>query len=210
MGLDTAASSGAEHWEMVHRTRSPRQVSWYQECPRLSLDLISGLDLDASSPIIDVGGGSSTLVDHILRLGFVDVTVLDISEQALATAQERLDSDADRVTWVHGDVIDHRFSTRFALWHDRAAFHFLCDPADKSAYAAQMRTALRPGGSAIIATFALDGPSKCSGLQVQQYGPDSMTEAFSVGFEPIRFELENHSTPNGTTQRFTYGLFART
>lgn len=207
---DAPMTDDAAHWEAVYRAKAPVDVSWYQARPHMSLDLITEAGLGASSPIIDIGGGSSTLVDHLLDVGHEDLTVLDISPSALALAQRRLGTDRQRVKWVHADVRSHRFTERFALWHDRAAFHFFCDAADREAYAAKMRTAVEPGGSAIVATFALDGPERCSGLEVHRYGPESMAEAFAEGFEAARFIEETHITPSGGSQRFLYGRFVRT
>jgi SAM-dependent methyltransferase len=194
-----------EHWEAVYRRRGPDEVSWHQENPSRSLQLIERTGVGLDEPIIDVGGGSSRLVDGLVDRDYTKVTVLDLSATALAYAQERLAGRAALVNWVESDITEHGFDTSFALWHDRAVFHFLVDPDDRRRYADRLQAAVRPGGHVILATFSLDGPERCSGLPVQRYSPESMSLALGPGFEPVSFEEEAHRTPTGATQHFLYG-----
>lgn len=202
-------STGRRHWESVYRDRDPTTVSWYQENPARSLILIeeTGVELDAA--IIDVGGGASHLVDRLLALGFTDLTVLDLSPTALAHAQQRLGPGSRDVRWLDADVLAHRFDRRYALWHDRAVFHFLTDADDRARYVAQLESALPAGGHAIIAGFALDGPEKCSGLPVERHSPATLTDQLGDGFQPVSFHEEAHHTPRGVVQHFLYGRFRR-
>ena len=202
-------TSRRQHWDTVYRTRDPQQVSWYQEDPARSLALIESTGVSTRARLIDVGGGASRLVDHLLAAGFVDVTVLDVAEAALAHARDRLGSAAGEVTWIEGDVTTYPFARRYDLWHDRAVFHFLCDEADRNRYGAQVRTAVAPGGHVIIATFGLDGPDQCSGLPIVRYDSTAMTRALGPGFAPVGFEEELHRTPAGGSQHFLYGHFRR-
>jgi len=197
------------HWEEVYTAKAPDEVSWY--APRLdrSLDLI----LRAQRPpaaVIDVGGGASTLVDDLLRLGYGPVTVLDVSDSALQVSRARLGSEADRVCWVPGDVI-HTVLPRqaFDVWHDRAAFHFLLDPADRAAYAARAARSVRLGGHLVIATFAPDGPETCSGLEVARYDGEGLARALGPSFRLESEERETHVTPWGAEQRFVYAVLER-
>jgi SAM-dependent methyltransferase len=198
-----------EHWETVYRRRGPEGVSWHQENPARSLALIESTAVGLDAPIVDVGGGSSRLVDGLVDRGFTSVTVLDLSATALAYARERLGSRAGSVNWIDADVTEVPFERSFAVWHDRAVFHFLVDPADRGRYVDRLEAAVRPGGHAILATFSLDGPEACSGLPVQRYSPESMGLALGPGFQAVAFEEEGHLTPSGVTQHFLYGHFRR-
>ncbi len=194
-----------QHWERVYETKMPDSVSWFQEYADQSLRLIhhTGLGMDAS--IVDVGGGASVLVDGLVAEGYSDVTVLDLSSHALAIARHRLGGHADTVHWMEGDVTQAEFPPhRFDIWHDRAVFHFLTDPADRHAYVERVMKAVRPGGHVIIATFAEDGPDKCSGLPVMRYKPESLHAEFGDAFLLIGHENEAHHTPSGTVQQFVY------
>jgi SAM-dependent methyltransferase len=197
----------AAHWQDVYASKQPGQVSWY--APRLerSLSLISGV-ASPDAAVIDVGGGASTLVDDLLRLGFHDVTVLDVSEAALQASQRRLGAAAERVHWIVSDVLAARLPRRFDLWHDRAVFHFLTDPADRATYAALARASVVPGGHLVMATFAPDGPSRCSGLDVARYD-GAMIAGELAGFELVEESREAHVTPWGAEQRFAYFLLCR-
>jgi ubiquinone/menaquinone biosynthesis C-methylase UbiE len=202
------AESRRAHWETVYASKSEREVSWFQESAAPSLELIAEAGVTPLSAIIDVGGGASRLVDALLEKGFRDVTVLDISEAALAAAKARLSERGLSVRWVISDVTEWRpEAAAFDLWHDRAAFHFLTDPGDRTAYVARMIRALKPGGHAIIATFALDGPERCSGLPVARYDGRSVGEAIGDRFELIRTRPEAHVTPWGAKQSFQFSLF---
>lgn len=196
-----------DHWERIYRTKDPTQVSWYQPQSRLSLDLIRRAAPDLRAPIIDVGGGASTLVDGLIEAGYRNVTVLDLAPSALAIAQERIGARAHRVTWIAGSVLDAPLpSAGYAVWHDRAVFHFLTDAGDRSRYVAQTRRAVRSGGYALVASFAPDGPTRCSGLDVMRYSPDTMRAEFGEDFRLLDSVREDHHTPSGATQAFVYCL----
>ena len=202
--------SSKAHWEAVYADRSPSTLSWYQPRAELSMQLIAKAAITPAGRIIDVGGGASVLAGDLLDAGYRDVTVLDISAAALAGARARLGERASEVTWVEADVIDAPLPVgRFDLWHDRAVFHFLIEPADRRAYVRALHRALRPGGHAIIATFAEDGPERCSGLPVRRYGPEQLRSQLGETFELVAHEREEHLTPGGAVQRFQYGLFRR-
>ena len=195
------------HWERIYRTKAPTELSWYQPEPQLSLDLIRGVAADVEAPVIDVGGGASTLVDRLLDAGYRDLTVLDLAPSALALARRRLGARAGLVTWVAANALDASLpSARYAVWHDRAVFHFLTDPKDRARYVAQARRAIRPGGHAMVASFSLEGPLKCSGLDVVRYSPDGMHAEFGQGFRLVDSVREDHHTPTGAIQAFVYCL----
>jgi len=196
-----------QHWENIYRVTAPTELSWYQPAAHLSLALIRRIAPDAGAPVIDVGGGASTLVDGLLSAGFRDVTVLDLAPAALAEARERLGERAQRVKWVVADVLEAPLPVAgYAIWHDRAVFHFLTDPRDRARYVAQVRRAVRPGGHVIVASFAPEGPSRCSGLEVVRYSPEAMHAEFGSGFRLLESVREDHHTPGGRTQPFVYCL----
>lgn len=195
------------HWEAVYGTKAPDAVSWFQPTASRSLALIRRVTSMLDAPIIDVGGGTSMLVDDLLRAGYADLTVLDLASSALATAQARLGTDADGVRWLEADVRTAPLPVaHFAVWHDRAVFHFLTDAADRAAYVRQVQRAVRPGGFVLVATFAEDGPTKCSGLPVARYTPEELHREFGGEFELLTSERESHETPMGTVQSFIYCL----
>lgn len=195
------------HWERIYRTSDSTRVSWYQPVARVSLDLIRRVASDLDASIIDVGGGASTLVDGLLAEGYGDVTVLDVAPSALAIARERLGSAAARVTWLAADVLTAPLPpSRYALWHDRAVFHFLTDEQDRARYVGQARRAVRPGGHVIVASFGLDGPSQCSGLDVARYSSEGMHAEFGTDFRLLDSVREEHQTPAGVIQAFLYCL----
>jgi SAM-dependent methyltransferase len=202
-------SSRDAHWENVYRTKGEQEVSWFQETPSTSLELIRSIGATRHSAVIDIGGGASRLVDALVAEGYQAVTVLDLSESALAAAKARLGPTAARVTWIVADVTKWKPIQRYDVWHDRAAFHFLTDAADRSAYVDCLREALRPGGYAIIATFALDGPERCSGLPVIRYDAASLGEVLGADFNLIETRRHDHQTPMGGTQRFQFSVFRR-
>lgn len=198
-----------EHWDHVYATRSPIEVSWYQREPRVSLDLIARVAPRRDAAIVDVGGGASTLVDALLDRGYHDVTVLDIAAAALEAAGARLGARAGLARWVVADVLRHRFAPgSIDVWHDRAVFHFLTEAADRRAYVAQVARAVRPGGHVIVATFAEDGPDRCSGLTVCRYSPEALHAEFGAAFALEAKVFEDHVTPSGGHQRFQYCLCA--
>jgi SAM-dependent methyltransferase len=197
------------YWEGIYTNKSEREVSWFQENPAASLELIVPLGVTAASAIIDVGGGSSRLVDNLVQRGFEDVTVLDFSEAALEAAKARLGRDAAHVHWVVADVTTWEPLKTYEIWHDRAAFHFLTEERDRSAYVARLARALKAGGYAIIATFAIDGPERCSGLPAVRYDPASLGKTLGRGFELVDTRRHTHATPWGTEQLFQFSVFRR-
>ena len=195
------------HWEGIYRTKLATQVSWYQVHAKRSLDLIQRVSPPADGAIIDVGGGASTLIDDLLDAGYHDLTVLDLSGAALAVARVRLGTRANTVRWVEADVLDASLpKARYSIWHDRAAFHFLTAPADRARYVAQVRQAVRVGGFVLVATFADDGPTRCSGLEVARYCPEALHAEFGTPFQLMASEREEHVTPAGIRQAFIYCL----
>lgn len=201
--------SSQQHWDDVYQGRAPELMTWHQANPALSLSFVAASGLGPDAAIVDVGGGSSLLVDHLLDQGYTNLTVIDLSSIATGYAHQRLGDRADKVTWVEEDILKHRFETTFDVWHDRAVFHFLIDPADRERYVARLSDAVPIGGHVIVATFGLDGPAMCSGLAVQRYGPESLSQTLGPDFEAVNFEEETHHTPTGTTQQFLYGHFQR-
>jgi len=195
-----------DHWETVYHDRGATGVSWYQAEPRTSLDLIDGLGADPATPVLDAGGGASPLAAHLVARGFGDVTVVDLAESALATARRGLGAGADAVTWIAADLLTWRPPRRYGLWHDRAVFHFLTDPADRAAYLATLRAALAPGGAVVIGTFAAGGPTHCSGLPVARYTPDELAAVLTAAGDltVTGHDTERHRTPAGVRQPFTW------
>jgi 2-polyprenyl-3-methyl-5-hydroxy-6-metoxy-1,4-benzoquinol methylase len=193
------------HWEQIYHTKETTQVSWYQLHPRLSLQYIRNTGTGKAAHIIDVGGGASTLVDHLLDDGFQRVTVLDISAAALEIAQQRLGPRSRLVTWLEADITKTTFAHhKYDVWHDRAVFHFLTEPQDRQRYVNAVREALKPGGHVIVATFARDGPERCSGLEVVRYDPQNLQREFGTNFELLDSTREEHQTPFRTEQKFIY------
>lgn len=200
--------SSKDHWEHVYSSKATDAVSWYQPRAEVSLRLIEAAGLRRGAAIIDVGGGASTLVDDLLAQARYDITVLDLSAAALEAARSRLGASAASVTWRVADVTqaalpDHAYD----LWHDRAVFHFLTSPEDRQAYVATVRRALKAGGHLVIATFAEDGPRQCSSLPVMRYSVAELQEQLGQGFSLLSGEREQHATPFGSTQAFTYCHF---
>lgn len=195
------------HWEHVYETKNSTQVSWFQEHASESMDLIRQSGVPKSGAIIDVGGGASTLVDDLLESGYSDVSVLDISDAALAVAKQRLGAHADDVTWLADDITQVELAPfAYDLWHDRAVFHFLTDAKSREAYVDAVIRSVKPGGIVIVATFADDGPDQCSGLPVVRYRPDTLHAEFGARFTLVKHEREEHNTPAGKVQKFVYCL----
>ena len=199
------------HWEAVYESRAPAEQSWYQSEPTRSLELLEQLGLAPASAIIDVGGGASTLVDALLERGVGSITVLDISGAALAHSKARLGARATSVQWIEGDItnVDLGASASYDFWHDRAVFHFLTESGDRRRYVAAAARALRPGGAALVATFAPHGPSHCSGLEVARYDSELLAREFGREFSLERSMDELHHTPSGGEQAFTYNVMRR-
>lgn len=198
------------HWQAVYDAKLLESCSWYQPVPTTSLDLIAGMHLAQDAPILDVGGGDGFLVDHLLARGFTDVTVLDISSKAIERAKDRLGVDASRVKWIVADVTTFEPVRSYALWHDRAAFHFLTSTKDRESYLNALHSATSQGSKVIVATFSTNGPTKCSGTVIQQHDVASLVATFAANWTPIRTFSKEHVTPSGDVQEFVFGVFQRT
>lgn len=196
------------HWEKVYQTKSPDAVSWFQEHASLSLEIIRSVGETSDAQIIDVGSGASTLLDDLLTDGFKHVSALDLSASALEVARRRLGPLGENVRWMTGDIrtVDLPEQT-YDIWHDRAVFHFLTDPADRIAYVRQVVKSVKHGGHVIVATFAHDGPEQCSGLPVVRYDPNQLHNEFGPEFELLEHASEEHKTPWGSVQHFVYCHF---
>ena len=198
------------HWETIYTQKRPGEVSWYQPHLSVSLRLLMNAGLHPHSRMIDVGGGASTLVDDLLEQGIGDVTVLDISGRALAAARARLGEHATSVTWIEADITRAQLPTAsYDLWHDRAVFHFLTEAEDRRRYVATMRDALKPDGQAIVATFSLQGPPRCSGLEVVRYSAETLQAEVGDDFRLMEARDEEHRTPFNTMQKFLYCRFQK-
>lgn len=195
------------HWETVYETKNPEQVSWTQEVPKTSLDLIHSLNLLKSAKIIDVGGGDSNLVDHLLEAGFENITVLDISEHALEKAKKRLGDKAKNVTWIVSDITAFKPESTYDLWHDRATFHFLTQEEQISKYKQILKNSVNQ--FLIIATFSEKGPLKCSGLEISQYSEEKLSLKLNEDFEKINCLTQDHKTPFDTYQNFLFCSFKK-
>ncbi|MEW5903595.1 MAG: class I SAM-dependent methyltransferase [Pseudomonadota bacterium] len=194
-----------QHWESVYHSKATDTVSWFQPHAELSLDLIRNTGVGKQAGIIDVGGGASTLVDDLLADGYLDLTVLDLSRAALATARRRLGAQERMVRWIEADITEVELPRkRYDVWHDRAVFHFLTTPEQREAYVQTVFQAVKPGGHVIVATFAEDGPEQCSGLPVMRYRPDELHDEFGAAFTLLKHQKEAHQTPAGKVQQFVY------
>ncbi len=194
------------HWENVYSTKQPNEVSWTQEVPATSLKIINSFNLDKSAAIIDVGGGDSKLVDFLLSDGYTNITVLDISGEALERAKKRLGTKANNVKWIETDITAFEPTEQYVVWHDRAAFHFLTTPEQITNYV--NRASNWVTGYIAIGTFSENGPKKCSGLDITQYSEDKLENTFK-GFERIECITEDHTTPFNTTQNFIFCSFKK-
>ncbi|SRR6266700_3019182 len=197
------------HWEGVYTRKSEHEVSWFQENPAPSLELIAQVGATAASAVIDIGGGASRLVDNLLGRGFQDVTVLDLSEAALEAAKARLGTRAGQVHWIVADATVWEPLRAYDIWHDRAAFHFLTEDRDRVAYVERLERGLKLGGYAIIATFALDGPERCSGLPVVRYDAASLGRTLGRAFQLVDTRRHAHATPWGSDQSFQFSVLRR-
>ncbi len=198
-----------QHWSEVHSKRAADRASWYQLRPALSLELINRAGVDPKAGAIDVGGGTSTLVDELLEQGFANLAVLDVAGPALELARARLDDRADEVQWIEADVTEFEPAQQWGLWHDRAVFHFLTDASNRKAYRRALEAGVAPGGFAVISAFSLEGPERCSGLDVVRYSPESLADELGAAFELVESRDEVHMTPTGAEQAFVYCLFRR-
>jgi SAM-dependent methyltransferase len=197
------------HWDGIYASKGEADVSWFQETAATSLDLLDAGSLSKSSAIIDIGGGTSRLVDALIERGYSDITVLDVSETALRTARQRLGARAGRVRWIQADIVAWVPPAVYDAWHDRAVLHFLIAEEDRKGYVRALRAGLAPNGIALISTFAPDGPETCSGLPVQRYSPASLSALLGSEFRLIGQRLETHRTPWGAGQAFQFSLFRR-
>src|SRR3989344_1870640 len=197
-----------EHWENIYQTKNTDEVSWYQEKPETSLNLISETSIEKNAKIIDVGAGASKLADNLLALGFRNITALDVSLNALNKSKKRLGDRANNVKWIVSDLREFETNERYDLWHDRAVLHFLTEEEYIERYIELVRTYLKPKGYVIVSTFSVNGPKKCSGLDVKPYSEDSMKTLFTC-FEHIKSFEDEHLTPWGTSQMFIFSVFRR-
>ncbi len=198
-----------EHWEKVYKTKQLNEVSWYQPTPGESLQFFKELNIPQSASVIDIGGGDSFLVDHLLNLGYDNITVLDISETAINRAKTRLGQRARRVNWIISDVLALKTDMRFDCWHDRAAFHFLTTTADVENYISIAQKHIKPQGKLIVGTFSTEGPEKCSGLSVKQYNERLLSNTLQKWFSKIKCITTNHITPFKTLQNFLFCSFQK-
>ncbi len=199
-----------KHWENIYQTKELKDVSWFQPKPETSLNFFRQFAIPTSAKVIDVGGGDSLLADHLLALGYEDITVLDISEAAVERAKQRLSEKADKVKWLVADVSDFNPTVKYDFWHDRAAFHFLTDEDEINKYVKTARENINPGGIMVIGTFSELGPKKCSGIDIKQYTSDSLSEVFQHGFEKLNCITADHTTPFDTVQNFVFCSFRKT
>lgn len=204
-----AAAADGAHWNDRYSQHAVETLSWYEPRPERSLELIAGTGPGHEARILDVGGGASSLAEHLLGMGYTDITVADISAGALAQARVRLGREARRITWVKADIRTHDFHRRYDIWHDRAVFHFMVAPAEREGYLASLRRALRPGGHLIIATFGPQGPTQCSGLPVVRYSVESLVGVLGDEFALCSSVLAEHRTPSGGSQQFLYAHLTR-
>lgn len=198
-----------EHWQQMYSTRQEQELSWFEEAPGVSLELLLTPQLDKDAPVLDVGGGASRLVDALLDRGFTQPTVLDISSTALEKSKRRLASRASQVHWIAADITQWEPDRAYRAWHDRAVFHFLVTEEQRLAYRSTLEKAVAPGGIVVIGTFTIDGPERCSGLPVQRYSPESLAAELGRTFTPTTVRMFDHVTPAGKMQRFQFSRFIR-
>lgn len=197
------------HWNGIYTSRSDAEVSWFEPAPETSIALIERAGIGPDAAVVDIGGGASRLFDWFVARRQAHAAVLDLSEAALDAARRRLGPDTDRIEWIVADVTSWRPGRTYDLWHDRAAFHFLIDPADQRAYVETLNRALAPGGTVIIGTFALDGPDRCSGLPVARQDAATLGDILGPGYAFLFDQPHAHHTPGGVVQRFQYSVFRR-
>jgi 2-polyprenyl-3-methyl-5-hydroxy-6-metoxy-1,4-benzoquinol methylase len=198
-----------QHWEKVYNTKQLNEVSWYQPSPKESLQFFKELAIPKNASVIDIGGGDSFLVDHLLALGYTNITVLDISAKAIDKAKERLGNKAALVKWVVSDILDFNNEVKYDCWHDRAAFHFLTTAAEIENYIAIAQKKITAKGKLIMGTFSTDGPEKCSGLPVKQYSENLLSSTLEKWFSKIKCITTNHVTPFKTVQNFLFCSFRK-
>ncbi|EIZ81634.1 type 12 methyltransferase [Methylobacterium sp. GXF4] len=195
------------HWQRTYTAKGEREVSWFQDSPQPSLDLITQAAASPEAAIVDLGGGASCLADALLERGFQNITVVDLSEAALTAAKARMGEAAGRICWIAADVTTWEPPQTYDVWHDRATFHFLVEEVDRVAYLSRLRRFLKPGGHAVMATFVPDGPERCSGLPVARYDADSLARTLGPAFVPVSAQQHTHTTPWGALQQFQFSVF---
>ena len=198
-----------DHWENIYQTKQLKDVSWYQPVPETSLDFLRQFNLPKTAKIMDVGGGDSLFVDHLLELGYTDISILDISENALEKAKERLGEKARLVKWIVSDVSTFEPQEQYDFWHDRAVFHFLTEEQDIENYLRVLAKGIKTEGVLVMGTFSETGPTKCSGIPIKQYSEKSMTERLAVVFDKIKCLTVDHKTPFDTIQNFVFCSFRK-
>ena len=198
-----------EHWDEVYATKKVTEVSWYEPMPEVSLKCIADCELPKDAAVIDVGGGDSFLAEFLIGKGFTDITVLDISQNAIERAKKRLVEKADEINWIVADVVSFTSQKKFKLWHDRAAFHFLTTDVEVQQYVQTIKDSVAPGGFVILGTFSENGPDKCSGLPIRKYSIGQMQKLFSEGFISMSCKNVDHETPSGKRQNFTFCTFKK-
>ena len=202
-------SNRIKHWDTIYANKKINELSWYQVKPTTSLDLISPLNLSKDAAIIDIGAGDSYLADNLLELGYSDITVLDISINAINRAKKRLGNKQHLIKWIVADVTSFKPKRKYNLWHDRAAFHFLTNPNDIKSYIQSLNKGLKSKASFLIACFSQNGPLKCSGIEIKQYSKQDLEGVFGKSFSLINSEYMNHHTPFDTIQNFTFCSFVK-
>ena len=205
----TEGNSNKVHWDNIYGTKSPHEVSWTEDVPEISLSFIHSFNLPKTANIIDIGGGESRLASYLLDDGFVNVTVLDISERSIEKAKKQLGKRFEKINWIVQDIIEFRAVQLFDCWHDRAAFHFLTTGEHISKYAALARQYIKPNGYMVVGTFSEDGPEKCSGLSVRRYSEVTLANELSTGFQKLNCITKDHITPFNIKQNFVFCSFKR-
>ena len=199
-----------QHWDEVYTTKSPTEVSWYQPHLKLSLAFIERVAPSRSAPIVDIGGGTSTLVDDLILHGYTDISVLDISQIAIQEEKRRLGLPAEQIEWFVGDVCDFELAaSRYDVWHDRAVFHFLTLPEQRASYVTKAAASVKENGHLIVSTFGPEGPMRCSGLETARYDAAALEAEFGSSFRLADSQMEWHTTPSAKEQQFLYCLFQR-
>lgn len=198
-----------KHWENIYQIKQPDEVSWYQPTPETSLEFITQFKVPTNEKIIDIGGGDSFLVDHLLDKGYENITVLDISQAAIDKARQRLGNRAEKVKWIVADAATFKPIEKYDFWHDRAAFHFLTDDREITHYLETARQNINPSGVLVIGTFSEQGPKKCSGIEIKQYSEKTMTDRLKMFFEKIKCITVDHRTPFDTIQNFVFCSFRK-
>ena len=201
--------SRKEHWENIYGTKELKDVSWFQPLPETSLNFLKEFNVPKNAAIIDVGGGDSLLVDHLLAEGYTDISVLDISEKALERVKARLGEKASQIKWIVSDASEFKPERKYDFWHDRAAFHFFTSEEDIEKYIQIVKENIKPEGVLILGTFSETGPKKCSGIEVKQYSEDSMKQRLQQYFEKVKCFQVEHKTPFDTIQNFIFCSFRK-